>query len=128
MKVLLVSPDPVSRETMAVTVASLERRAGSRPEFLEARNGEDGVKIAWRERPDVIVADEIASRMGAFALARDLRGAEEGFAGAIVILLDRRQDTWLAKWSGADAWFVKPVDPFALAQKVEDLVATKEMA
>jgi DNA-binding response OmpR family regulator len=113
---------------MAVTVASLERRAGSRPEFLEARNGEDGVKIAWRESPEVIVADEIASRMGAFALARDLRGAEEPFPGAIVILLDRRQDTWLAKWSGADAWFVKPVDPFALAEKVESLVATKEMA
>jgi CheY-like chemotaxis protein len=128
VKVLLVSPDPASREIMAVTVASLERRAGSRPEFLEARNGEDGVKIAWRDRPDVIVADEIASRMGAFALARDLRGAEEPFGGAIVILLDRRQDTWLAKWSGADAWFVKPIDPFALAQKVEDLVATKEMA
>jgi CheY-like chemotaxis protein len=128
VKVLLVSPDPASREIMAVTVASLERRAGSRPEFLEARNGEDGVKIAWRELPDVIVADEIASRMGAFALARDLRGAEDPFPGAIVILLDRRQDTWLAKWSGADAWFVKPVDPFALAQKVEDLVAMKEMA
>lgn len=115
---------------MAVAVASLERRGGteSRPEFLEAVNGEQGVKIAWRELPEIVVADEIASRMGAFALARDLRGAEDAFPGAIVILLDRRQDTWLAKWSGADAWFVKPVDPFALAEKVEELVAASVAA
>jgi len=25
----------------------------------------------------------------------------------------------LASWSGADPWFVKPVDPFALAESVE---------
>jgi DNA-binding response OmpR family regulator len=78
--------------------------------------------------PEVVVADEIASREGAFGLARDLRGAEQVFPGAIVILLERKHDVWLAKWSGADAWFVKPVDPFALADKVEELVAEKELA
>jgi DNA-binding response OmpR family regulator len=40
----------------------------------------------------------------------------------IVILLDRKHDAWLAKWSGADAWFVKPVDPFELADRLLDLV------
>jgi DNA-binding response OmpR family regulator len=39
-----------------------------------------------------------------------------------VILLDRKQDEWLARWSGADAWFVKPVDPFALADALVDAV------
>jgi DNA-binding response OmpR family regulator len=72
--------------------------------------------------PDVVIADEIASRAGAFALAHELRGAPEPFAGLIVILLDRRHDSWLAKWSGADAWFVKPVDPFALTEKVRELL------
>jgi len=36
----------------------------------------------------------------------------------IVTLLERPQDEWLARWSEADAWFVKPVDPFALAESV----------
>jgi hypothetical protein len=41
----------------------------------------------------------------------------------IVILLERKHDAWLAKWSGADAWFVKPVDPFELADRLLDLVS-----
>lgn len=123
MKVLLVSPDPRSRELMALAVGSIERRLATPLRFIEASNGEQGVAVARRERPDVIVADEIASRAGAFALARDLRGATEPYPGAIVILLERKHDAWLAKWSGADAWFVKPVDPFELADRLVQLVA-----
>ncbi len=122
MKVLLVSPEPESRELMSLAVAGIERRLGTPLEFLEATNGERGVTVAFREQPDVVVADEIASRAGAFSLAKDLRGALEPYPGAIVILLERRQDAWLARWSGADAWFVKPVDPFELADRLLELV------
>jgi DNA-binding response OmpR family regulator len=123
VKVLLVSPDPRSRELMALVVASIERRLSTRLEFVEASNGERGLTLARRERPDVIVADEIASRAGAFALARDLRGATDPYPGVIMILLERKHDMWLARWSGADAWFVKPVDPFELADRLVELVA-----
>jgi DNA-binding response OmpR family regulator len=128
VKVLLVSPDPESRKLTRLTVANIERRLGDRLEFVEAADGDEGRRVAWRERPDVVVADEIASRMGAFALARDLRGANEPFRGAIVILLERRQDTWLAKWSGADAWFVRPIDPFEVADRILELVTAGEPA
>jgi DNA-binding response OmpR family regulator len=124
VKVLLVSPDPASRELTALAVAGIERRLGVPLEFLEAADGERGLAIAFRERPDAVVADEIASRAGAFSLAMDLRGAAEPYPGAIVILLERRQDVWLAEWAGADAWFVRPVDPFALADRVLELVST----
>ena len=63
-----------------------------------------------------MVADEITSRAGAFALTMDLKGADPAFDGSIVILLERESDGWLAEWAKADAWFVKPVDPFALAE------------
>jgi len=123
VKVLLVSPEPESRELMALAVAGVERRLGVPLEFIEATDGERGRRVAFRERPDVVVADEIASRAGAFSLARELRGAPEPYPGAIVILLDRRQDSWLARWAGADAWFVKPVDPFELADRLLELVS-----
>lgn len=122
VKVLLVSPDPRSRELMALVVASIERRLATRLEFVEASNGERGLALARRERPDVIVADEIASRAGAFAMARDLRGSADPYPGVIMILLERKHDMWLARWSGADAWFVKPVDPFDVADRLVELV------
>jgi CheY-like chemotaxis protein len=126
--VLLVSPEPESRELMALGVRSLERRLGVELRFRAAKDGSLGIKAALRDRPDIIVADEIASHAGAFALAKRLRDDIRPYTGVIVILLERHHDTWLARWSGADAWFVKPVDPFALADRLVDLVTQKESA
>jgi DNA-binding response OmpR family regulator len=126
--VLLVSPDPASRELMALAVRSIERRVGSPLRFRAAKNGELGIRAALRDRPEIVVADEIASRAGAFALAKALRDDTVPFTGVIVILLERKHDAWLARWSGADAWFVRPVDPFALADRVLELVTEKESA
>jgi len=122
VRILLVSPDVSTRDLIRVAVGSLERRLGEPLSFLEAPDGERGAEIGLRERPDAVIADEIASRAGAFSLARDLRGAPEPYLGPIVIALERRQDEWLARWSGADAWFVKPVDPFELADRLVELV------
>ena len=114
---------------MGLAVRGIARRIGGiAPVLLEATDGERGIAVARSEHPDVIVADEIASRAGAFALSHDLRNDMAPFPGVIVILLDRPQDAWLARWSKADAWFVKPVDPFALADRVLELTGAKEIA
>lgn len=128
MDVLLVSPDERSRELMALSVRSVERRVGGELRFRAAANGDLGLRAARRDSPDVIVADEIASRAGAFALAKSLRDDAEAYRGVIIVLLERKQDAWLARWSGADAWFVKPVDPFELADRLLELVSEKEIA
>jgi DNA-binding response OmpR family regulator len=126
VEVLLVSPDADSRELMALAVRSIERALGTELRFRAARNGELGIKAALRDRPEIVVADEIASRAGAFALAKELRDQYEPFTGVIVILLERKHDAWLARWSGADAWFVKPFDPFELADRVLELVTQRQ--
>ncbi len=128
MNVLIISADPAVRETMALALRSVRRRLGEGEpiDFIEAADGVDGLAAAWRERPDVVVADEITSRAGAFAVARDLRQAAPPFPGQVIILLERHQDEWLARWSGADAWFVKPVNPFELADRVAAMVVEAE--
>lgn len=125
MNVLIVSPETGSRELMRVVIGGLETRLGLPVRFLEAEDAEQAVGVAERELPDVIVVDEIASRAGAFSLARDLRDAEEPYRGVVVMLLERRQDAWLAERSGADAWFVKPVDPFELADRLVELAGAE---
>jgi CheY-like chemotaxis protein len=122
VKALVISPDPDLRRQLRTVVRGLQRRTGEPWTFLEAADGRQGLRLAWRELPQLVVADEIASGAGAFAVSRDLKGAQEPFPGAIVLVLARSQDEWLAKWSGADAWFTKPVDPFALAEAAGDLV------
>lgn len=103
---------------MGLAAGSVRRSAGEPVELFEAENGVAGMAAARRLAPRVVVVDEIMSRAGAFAVARDLKGSIPPFEGAVVILLERSQDEWLARWSGADAWFVKPVDPFRLADTV----------
>jgi DNA-binding response OmpR family regulator len=117
-----MSPDPRSRELMALAVRSIERRLGQELRFRAAANGRLALKAALRDRPDIVIADELASRMGAFALARSLRDDADPFTGVIIVLLERKHDAWLASWSGADAWYVKPADPFAVADRVWDLL------
>jgi DNA-binding response OmpR family regulator len=111
---------------MALAVRSIERSLGTELRFRAAANGELGIRAADRDRPEIVVADEIASRAGAFALAKALRDRFDPFTGVIVVLLERKQDAWLARWSGADAWFVKPFDPFELADRVLELVTQKQ--
>jgi DNA-binding response OmpR family regulator len=125
VKALVISPDEEVRRHLRIALQSAERQTGGTWQYLEASDGIAGLRIAWRELPDVVVADEIASRAGAFAVAKDLRGAAEPFPGAIVIVLARREDAWLAKWSGADAWIERPIDPFALADAVVEAVTRR---
>lgn len=122
MEVLLVSPDATTREVMALSVRSIERRLGGELRFRAAANGELGTRAALRDRPEIVVADELASRAGAFALTKTLRDDPEPFTGVIVILLERKVDAWLARWSGADAWFIKPADPFEVADRLVELL------
>lgn len=122
MEVLLVSPDPRTRELMALSVRSVERRLGEELRFRAAANGDLGTRAALRDRPEIVVADELASRAGAFALTKTLRDDPDPFAGVVLILLERKVDAWLARWSGADAWFVKPADPFEVADRLVELL------
>lgn len=110
---------------MALSVRSIERRLGRDLRFRAAADGHLGTRAALRDRPQVIVADELASRAGAFALAKTLRDDREPYTGVIIILLERPQDAWLARWSGADAWFVKPADPFEVAGRLWELLERK---
>jgi DNA-binding NarL/FixJ family response regulator len=127
MKVLLVSADPAVRDMLALTARSLRRPGSQEPfELIAAADGLRGIALAWRHRPDIVIADEITSRAGAFALTKDLKGADPPFEGRIVIVLERSIDAWLAEWAGADASFVKPVDPFELARALQELAGVRE--
>jgi DNA-binding response OmpR family regulator len=117
VKVLIVSEDPAERRRVRAAV-------GSDVDYVEAESGREARRLAAETRPDVVVADETTEPFGAFGLARELKMTPA--PPRVVILLERPEDAWLARWSGADRWLVRPVDPFELAEVVRSLAATPD--
>ncbi|HEX9342257.1 MAG TPA: hypothetical protein VF995_01400 [Actinomycetota bacterium] len=116
--ILLVAATPHARERLLLALERLEA-TGEEVHFLEAANGNDALAIAEARRPDLVVVEVGVTPYGGFGLTRDIKAMPE-LSCPVIVVLERLQDEWLARWSGADALVTRPVDPFALAQ-----VATK---
>ncbi|CAN5391947.1 hypothetical protein BH23ACT9_BH23ACT9_22800 [soil metagenome] len=74
---------------------------------------------------DIVVADNDTHPTGGFALCREVkaRGQMGRDVPPVVLLLARPQDIWLSNWAQADAYALKPADPFDLRETIESLVA-----
>ncbi len=77
------------------------------------------------EAYDVVVADNDTHPAGGLFLCREVKarwqmGRE---MPPVVLLIARPQDSWLANWAQADAYVLKPADPFDLREALEAVVA-----
>ena len=124
IQILLVADDPGFRDRLTLALERLEL-SGEEVSFLEAANGNDALVLAEAHQPDLVVADVSVSPYGGFGLTRDLKASPE-ISCPVILVLDRLQDEWLGRWSGADALVNRPVDPFALAQVASRLLQEEE--
>jgi DNA-binding response OmpR family regulator len=76
---------------------------------------------------DLAILDGEASPAGGLGMAKQLKD-ELLQCPPIVILTGRQQDTWLARWSRADAIASHPVDPVALRQAVVPVLRSRFIA
>lgn len=121
MKVLVVSEDPRERQR---AVSALDLR--SEVDVEEAGSAEEvrGRLLHEGEAFDVLVIDGDLRPRGGYALLYDLRAHAdlEGRPGTpSLVMIERDQDVWLARWAGASDWLIKPVDPFELAARAAEL-------
>ena len=100
--------------------------SGEEVSFLEAANGNDALVLAEAHEPDLVVADVSVSPYGGFGPDPRPQGQPRGLLLRVILVLDRLQDEWLGRWSGADALVNRPVDPFALAQVASRLLQEEE--
>ena len=124
IQILLVADDPGFRDRLRLALERLELD-GQEVGFLEAANGNDALVLAERRHPDMVVADVSVPPYGGFGLTRDLKANPETDC-PVILILDRFQDEWLGRWSGADALVNQPVDPFALAQVASQLLEEEQ--
>lgn len=91
--------------------------AGPDCAIARVRRGQDVVPAAAELGPALIVLDLQMGNMGGIAACKSLRheeAADRIGEVAILLLLDRDADVWLAKEADADGWLVKPLDAFRL--------------
>lgn len=112
MRVLVVSELPEQRRFVAGSL-------GPSYDFVDVADGRRAIALAESEDFDLVITDETAEPFGGFGLARELKSLID--APSVIVLLERSQDTWLARWSGADRWLVRPIDSFALADAAKAL-------
>ena len=93
---------------------------------LRVRRGVEVAPAVAEHEPDLVVLDLQIGNMGGMAVAQLLR--EESDMGrlpdpAVLMLLDRTADVFLARRSDADGWLLKPLDGFRLRKAANALLA-----
>jgi CheY-like chemotaxis protein len=121
VRVLLVTTNP--RVATSVTTAVI---GDADADVMEVRTPQRGVAlIDAGEQFDVVVGDADTAPSGGFFLAREIKARVQMGRDMppVVLLLAREQDIFLSNWSQADAYVLKPVDPFDLREVLAVVIA-----
>jgi CheY-like chemotaxis protein len=82
-----------------------------------ARSGAEGLEVARRCRPDVVLCDiGLEGALDGYAVARALR-SDPNFASTYLVAVTgygREEDIRLSREAGFDLHLIKPVDPKSL--------------
>jgi len=105
-RILIVDDDVINRDILKTRLEA----AGY--EVAEAANGEDGIGLALKAPPDLIILDVMMPKVDGLLACRILKADEKTKGIPIVMLTARsRQLEELRGWeSGADEYLTKPCD------------------
>jgi len=117
--VLLIEDDDALRPTIA---ALLEQNGWK---VHEAHDGEEGIDLARRHRPDIVVCDLLMPRCNGYQVCRAIRASADLRATKIVMISGRgyATDKINALEAGADEYLVKPIEPHELRATLRRLTA-----
>jgi two-component system cell cycle response regulator DivK len=94
---------------------------------LEATTGEDGIRVAHEEHPDLVLMDlQLPGIDGAETLRR-MRGSEDAFVPVVAVTaFAMPEDRTRAMQDGFDGYLEKPLRVRALPQQVARLLAGEQ--
>ncbi|MBI4668175.1 MAG: response regulator [Elusimicrobia bacterium] len=118
MKILIVDDDQNSRELIRLAFAVYDCA------LLEAADGNEGLEIALREKPDILLIDQMMPQMTGYELFRKLH-AEPSMKSAHFIMITVKQfDNEFPerlKMEGCE-FIAKPYDFAALLKLIEKII------
>ena len=95
--------------------------------ICQAANGQEGLEVARREMPDIIVCDIMMPRMNGIELTRTLKDDIRTCHIPIILLTakDSVEDKEEGYDSGADSYLTKPFSAKLLASRIQNLLANR---
>ena len=96
--------------------------------LIEAVDGEEGVKLAQRERPDLILMDIQLPILDGYEATRRIRASAELKSIPIIAVTSYalRGDDAKAREAGCDSYEAKPFSPRELLAKVREFLPNAE--
>ncbi len=118
-RILVCEDEP---DILALIVARLEREGH---ELSTAMDGEEGLRRALNEAPDVVVLDWMMPGLSGLEVCAALRAHPEARRIRVLMLTARAQqsDIDAAFAAGVDDFMIKPFRPGELQERVADLLA-----
>lgn len=120
-RVILYSDDVATRTAVRRAVGRRASKDTPFIEWLEVATAETLFNAVAEGGYDLAVVDGETAKVGGFGLARQIKDSYFD-APAILLLIARPQDAWLAAWSQADGVVSSPYTPEDLAETVAGLL------
>lgn len=95
---------------------------------IEAADGEEGVRMATEQLPDLVISDVMMPVKDGFACCREIRQQQATAHIPILMLTAKAEDADVLQGSrsGADDYMMKPFNPEILRAKADNLVLQRE--
>jgi DNA-binding response OmpR family regulator len=118
MKKILIADDEAYIRELLITTLEVGNY-----NILTAKDGQEAVKSACDEKPDLMILDIGMPKLDGFEVCKQLKSDPETESIIIIMLTALGQEAEKAKGfeMGADDYFVKPFSPMALLDKIKEV-------
>jgi two-component system alkaline phosphatase synthesis response regulator PhoP len=123
-KILLVDDEPFILTLLEQTLEEFEEKGVI---LLKAMNGEDALRLAQTERPDLVFLDIMMPRLSGYEVCQRIKEDADLDSIYVVLLTARGQETDRERGIdvGADEYMTKPFDPDVIIQRTQEILSVR---
>lgn len=121
--VVVYASEPVVRDQVRLAIGRSPAAGVEELEYVGTDDAAQVVSLVDAGEADLLVLDGEAWPTGGMGLCRQLKNEVDDCPPAIV-LVGRRDDRWLGRWSQAEAVLMHPIDAIELTRTAVRLLTT----
>ena len=123
-KILLVDDEPFILTLLEQTLEGFEEKGIT---LLKARNGEDALRLAQTERPDLVFLDVMMPRLNGYEVCQRIKEDVHLKSVYVILLTARGQEMDRERGIdvGADEYMTKPFDPDVIIQRTQEILSVE---